>query len=177
MSHPPAVSSNIVIIDSRSASYDGDAIRLMAIMTASTGKLIIKKQDSWHDQPVAKENVMVVTDTPTVFKHWGLSFNEDTQMREVMAAYKAVKAAGSLQLDSAILRYDPEKVIQTRKMDESGRALDFDSMGLNNGHIAVLLAVWASRKIYGGYHVTSQPEDIANGEDEDDGFDMLPFSV
>ena len=171
----PAVKPNIVIIDARSAGYDGDPARIMAVTDASTGMINVKVERPWREQPVAADNTIVVTDTPQIFNHWGLSFNEREQMQSVMASYKAVTAAGLLKLDDALQRYNPAQVIQTRKIDDRGRALDFDSMGMNNGHIAVLLAVWAARMAYGGYSITKEPEE-ANSDDNDDD-DMLPFSV
>jgi hypothetical protein len=170
---------NLITIDARAASYDGEAIRILAVTSVDTGKILVAKQDVWREQPIAKENTIVVTDTPNVFGHWGLAFNEKEQMSTVMMAYKAANAAGLLSLDDSLARYDPKNVIQTRKFDEKGRALDFDSMGMNNGHIAVLLAIWAARQAHGGYVITSQPDTSGAQEDdsEDNEHDMMPFSI
>ena len=177
----PAVKPNIVIIDARSAGYDGEPARIMAVTDANTGMVNIKVERAWREQPVPADNTIVVTDTPQMFNHWGLSFNEREQMQAVLAAYKAITAMGLLKLDDTLQRYNPAQVIQTRKIDDRGRALDFDSMGMNNGHIAVLLAVWAARMAYGGYAITKEPEaqhsDDNDDNDDDDGDDMLPFSV
>lgn len=173
----PAVKPNIVIIDARSAGYDGEPARIMAVTDANTGMVNIKVERAWREQPVPTDNTIVVTDTPQMFNHWGLSFNEREQMQAVLAAYKAITAMGLLKLDDTLQRYNPAQVIQTRKIDDRGRALDFDSMGMNNGHIAVLLAVWAARMAYGGYSITKEPEEQHNDDDSDDGDDMLPFSV
>lgn len=173
----PAAKPNIVIIDARSAGYDGEPARIMAVTDANTGMVNIKVERDWREQPVAADNTIVVTDTPQMFNHWGLSFNEREQMQSVLAAYKAITAVGLLKLDATLQRYNPAQVIQTRKIDDRGRALDFDSMGMNNGHIAVLLAVWAARMAYGGYSITKEPEEQHSDDDSDDGDDMLPFSV
>lgn len=165
-----------VYIDARAATYDGEAVRILAVTLTNSGKILISKEAEWRDQPVAKGDTIVVTDTPSVFNHWGLSFNEKEQMQAVMSSYKAILAAGLLVIDSSVQRYDPKQVIQTRKVDERGKALDFDSMGINNGHIAVLLAVWAARSAHGGYVMTRQPE-ADQKEAEDDEFDMMPFSI
>ena len=172
----PAAKPNIVIIDARSAGYDGEPARIMAVTDANTGMVNIKVERAWREQPVAADNTIVVTDTPKMFNHWGLAFNEREQMQSVLAAYKAITAMGLLKLDDTLQRYNPAQVIQTRKIDDRGRALDFDSMGMNNGHIAVLLAVWAARMAYGGYSITKEPEE-QHSDDGDDGDDMLPFSV
>jgi hypothetical protein len=166
---------NAIIIDARAATYDGDAVRVMAVSDANSGKIKVAKEKLWREQPDAKGNTIVVTDTPNVFKHWGLAFDEKTQMPSVMAAYKAANAAGLLLIDDSLKRYDPTHVIQTRKVDERGKSLDFDSMGINNGHIAVLLAVWAARLAHGGYVITKQPD--APSDNEASGFDMMPFSI
>tara|TARA_B100000530_G_scaffold309310_1_gene235009 strand:- start:29674 stop:30204 length:531 start_codon:yes stop_codon:yes gene_type:complete len=176
MSDKKPVNPNAVYIDARAATYDGEAVRILAVTLADTGKILVSKTAEWRDQPVAKGDTIVVTDTPNVFNHWSLSFNEKEQMQAVMAAYKASLAAGLLVIDSSVQRYDPKQVIQTRKVDERGKALDFDSMGINNGHIAVLLAVWAARSAHGGYVITRQP-DPEQKEDEADEFDMMPFSI
>lgn len=173
----PAAKPNIVIIDARSAGYDGEPARIMAVTDANSGMINIKVERAWREQPVPADNTIVVTDTPQVFNHWGLSFNEREQMQSVMASYKAVTAAGLLKLDDTLQRYNPAQVIQTRKIDDRGRALDFDSMGMNNGHIAVLLAVWAARMVYGGYAITKEPEEADNDDNDGDDDDMLPFSV
>ena len=173
----PAAKPNIVIIDARAASYDGEPARIMAITDAATGMINIKVERAWREQPVAADNTIVVTDTPQMFNHWGLSFNEREQMQSVMASYKAVTATGLLKLDDSLQRYNPAQVIQTRKIDDKGRALDFDSMGMNNGHIAVLLAVWAARMVYGGYAITKEPDEANNDDDDGNDDDMLPFSV
>lgn len=176
MSDKKPANPNAVYIDARAATYDGEAVRLLAVTLSDSGKILISKAAEWQDQPVAKGDTIVVTDTPSIFNHWGLSFNEKEQMQVVMAAYKASLAAGLLVIDRSVQRYDPKLVIQTRKVDERGKALDFDSMGINNGHIAVLLAVWAARSAHGGYVMTRQPE-AEQKDAEDDEFNMMPFSI
>lgn len=170
---------NLITIDARAASYDGEPIRILAVTSADSGKILVAKQDHWKDQPKAKESTIVVTDTPNLFGHWGMAFNEKEQMATVMSAYKAANAAGLLSIDDSLARYDPKNVIQTRKFDERGRALDFDSMGMNNGHIAVLLAIWAAQQAHGGYVITRQPEDNEDDQDDDEDseFEMMPFSI
>ena len=180
MNKKPVFAPNVIKIDARSAGYDGAPTRIMAISDANTGMINVKVERDWREQPVPDENTVVVTDTPHIFKHWGLSFSEKDQMQAVLAAYKATTAAGLLKLDDALRRFDPAQVIQTRKIDERGRVLDFDSMGMNNGHIAVLLAVWAARLASGGYAMTrdeSDDQDNQDDDDDDDSLDMLPFSI
>lgn len=175
---PPA-NSNAVFIDARAAGYEGEPIRMMAVTLVNSGKIVVRRLADWQEQTASKDNTVVVTDTPSAFHHWGLAFKEKDDMHAVIAAYKAVSSAKLLQIDDAIRAYDPSFVIQTRKVDERGQVLEFDSMSLNNGHVAVLLAVWAARMSHGGYMVTRISYD---GQSEDDDGDMddggmLPFSV
>ena len=91
--------------------------------------------------------------------------------------YKSAQASNLLIIDDALMRYVPKGVIQTRKVDDRWRVLDFDSMGINNGHIAILLAVWAARKAHGGYVITRPDTHQAGNELEDDSYAMMPFSI
>lgn len=170
------INPKVVAIDARAATYDGDAVRVLAATLVDSGKIKIQREAEWKEQPVNTPNTLVVTDTPNVFSHWGMAFDEREQMREVMASYKAAVASNLLLIDPALMRYDPKTVIQTRKVDDKGRALDFDSMGINNGHIAVLLAVWAARKAHGGYVIT-RPNEQMQDDAGDDSYDMMPFSI
>jgi len=64
-------------------------------------------------------------------------------------------------------------ILQVRKIDKKGRQQEFDSSSLDNGHIAALLAIWASHKIVSAYAVTSnQVQDEADIDPT-----MLPFSI
>lgn len=179
---PKAVNSHAVIIDARVAGYEGEPIRIMGATMVNSGKVIVRRLADWREPVTVIDNTIVVTDTPAMFSHWGLSFNEKDDMHAVIASYKAVKNAQLLQIDDALRAYDPSFVIQTRKVDERGQVLEFDSMGMNNGHIAVLLAVWAARLSHGGYMTTRVSYDgmiDPNDMSEDDGNDggLLPFSV
>lgn len=172
------VNPNVVVIDARAATYDGEPIRLLAATMVNSGIIKISKQAPWNEQPIRKPGTLVVTDTPNAFNHWGLTFDEKNQMREVMAYYKSAMAANLLSIDDSLMRYDPKGVIQTRKVDDRGRVMDFDSMGINNGHIAVLLAVWAARKSHGGYVITRSQDTYNSGDDTQvDEYDMMPFSI
>lgn len=166
---------NIIIIDARAAGYDGEPVRVLGVTLSNSGLINIRRIADWSEQPKPRDDTMVVTDTPAIFKHWGLSFSERDNMQAVMAAYKAAVSAKTLKIDDSLRHYEPSNVIQTRKVDERGRALEFDSMGMNNGHIAILLAVWAARMAHGGYIITL-PDDMVDDDDDFDG-GILPFSV
>lgn len=167
-----------VIIDARAAAYAGESIRVLGVVLPSSGRVIIKKQASWKEQPVPSDSTVVVTDTPMIFDYWNMSFNESEQMKEVMAVYNEAQRSGLVSIEDALRRYEPKDVIQLRKMDERGQVLDFDSMGITNGHMAVLLAIWAARKVHGGYLMATAPitlDDSSNDKDSDYG--LMPFSI
>lgn len=174
-------SKNLVVIDARAASCDGDPIRLLAVTDTASGKVLIQKIADWHEPTKVNENTTVVTDTPQAFKHWSLSFNEKEQLEQVLFAFKEASRSKILDIRPELRRYDPANVIQMRKYDERGAALEFDSSALNNGHMAALLAVWAARKAHGGYVITDLPDadDASDDDDDDDAFDdaMMPYSV
>ncbi|WP_230656874.1 hypothetical protein [Psychrobacter sp. I-STPA10] len=174
-------SKNAVVIDARAAAYAGDPIRVLAVTDTASGKILIKKTAQWREPVKVKDNTTVVTDTPSIFNHWGLAFNEKEQMDQVLMAYKEAQRANMLSISDDLRRYEPSNVIQMRKFDERGAALEFDSSTLNNGHMAILLAIWAARKAHGGYIINQQPQTYnANNEDEKDiAFDdaMMPFSI
>ena len=62
---------------------------------------------------------------------------------------------------------------EVKEIDKKGMQQEFDSSSLDNGHIAALLAIWASHKIATAYGVMS------NQVQEEDDVDrtMLPFSI
>lgn len=170
-----------LIIDARAASYSGDPVRIIAATNTKKGIILIKDMAKWSEPTKFDANTVIVTDTPTVFNHWQLCFDEAKHMQTVMRAYQTVRSAGLIQLKNKVQRYDPTNVIQMRKIDERGRVEEFDSSSINNGHLAVLLAVWASRTMYGGNIITTPDAPAAaqmNGQQADDDDDMLlPMSI
>lgn len=174
----PAIQEPPIIIDARAAAYAGDAIRVMGVVLPASGRVMLKKTAAWKEQSVPKDNAVVVTDTPMVFDYWDMSFNDSEQMQEVMAVYNEAQRSGLIVIEDALRRYEPKDVIQLRKIDERGKVLDFDSMGITNGHMAVLLAVWAARKIHGGYLMSVAPTTIEAGNTEGESdFGLMPFSI
>ena len=170
-----------LIIDARAASYSGEAVRIIAATDTKKGIILIQDMAKWSEPTKFDANTVIVTDTPTVFDHWQLCFDEAKHMQTVMRAYQTVRSAGLIRLKDTVRRYDPTNVIQMRKIDERGRVEEFDSSSINNGHLAVLLAVWASRTMYGG-NIITMPDVPAvaqiNGQqaDNDDDDMLLPMS-
>ena len=167
-----------VIVDARAAAYAGEAIRVLAVALPSSGRVLVQKLAPWKAPVVENENTVVVTDTPMIFDHWDMSFNESEQMKEVLAVYNEAMRSGLVKIEDELRRYEPKDVIQMRKMDERGQALDLDSFGINNGHMAVLLAIWAARKIHGGHIITTQSTTLEYSEtSERTDSSLLPFSI
>lgn len=166
------IKSNIVIIDSRAAGYQGDAVRILAITMADSGKVLLEKLAPWGEPVKRKDNVVVVTDTPTVFSHWSQAFSEQDHMKDLVRTYLEVKRSGLIKINDSIKMYDPADIVQTAKMDERGQVQEFDE-GITNGHMAVLMAIWVARRAYGGYILT----ETSDTEGDYDGDDMIPFSI
>lgn len=185
MSNMPApkkrINPNVCYIDSRAATFEGEAIRIMAATIVSTGQIKLSKMDVWGEKVIAKPSTLVVTDTPQVFSHWGLSFSE-RNMSEVLASYKMAKAANLVKLEGELERFNVDHVVQTMRVDENGKKLDIDAE-MENGHLAVLMAVWAARKTHGGYIITPHDEpaerrNLNQDDNDDDGFSgILPFTI
>ena len=168
-----------VIIDARAAAYAGDPMRIMGVCNSVSGKLLIQKMADWNEPVTVKDDTTVVTDTPNHFRHWSLAFDEKDHLRQVIKAFSEATRSKSLIIAEELRRFDPGEVIQMRKFDERGAALEFDSFVLNNGHMAILLAVWAARKAHGGYIINYSHEDISADDQDDNALDddMLPFSI
>lgn len=181
-----AINPNVCYIDSRAATFGGDSVRLIAATIVSTGQIKISDMAEWGAKVVPKPSTLVVTDTPQVFSHWGLAFDQFSNMGEVLAAYKMADAANLVKLDAKLERFNIDRIIQTLKVDERGAKLDIDSQ-MQNGHLAVLMAVWAARKSHGGYIITPHDEpakrhnynsdDDIDSDSDDDSGGMLPFSI
>ena len=169
-----------LIIDARAATFRGDAIRIIAVTNTKKGQILIQSAAEWREPTKFDANTVIVTDTSTVFDHWQLRFLESEHMQTVMAAYQAANNAKLIKFKDGMQRHDPANVIQMRKIDERGSVNEFDSSNITNGHLAVLLAVWASRIMYGG-NVISQPMTVQASTrqqaDDDDDDMLLPMSI
>ena len=68
-------------------------------------------------------------------------------LEEVISIYQARFRAKLIEIEPKLNQYNPKNVLEIRKVDKNGLQQEFDSSSLNNGHIAILLAVWASTKL------------------------------
>ena len=94
--------SNVVLIDARAAGYQGDAVRVLAVTMADSGKIQIAKLAKWGEPVKKKDNVVVVTDTPTVFSHWSQAFREEEHMKDLIRTYLECRRSGLVRIDDAI---------------------------------------------------------------------------
>lgn len=157
------------------SGYRGVPVRLLALSDPNTGSVLVAKQiDAAGGQKPGNDTV-VVTDSPNATKHWGLAYDERQHMLEVIKSYFELQRSGRIKLSDALLRYNPDAIIQTRKIDERGAVFEFDSQSTENGHVAVMLAAWAAKKSTHGQEMADMLADDSVSEDDDD--DGMPFSL
>lgn len=159
-------------IDVRIASYTGEAIRIMAVTIAESGRLLISKKAVWAEAIQPDVDTVVVTDTPQRFSHWNLHYQEHLHLKEAIRCYQNLVSSQLIKIDDAIRMYDPKDVLQASRMQETGQSLEFDT-DVSNGHIAVLLCAWVANQVYTGNVITD--ESPINPIDDDDS--MMPFSI
>jgi hypothetical protein len=185
--------SKVITIDARVSGYLDSAVRVLAVCMPETGMILLQKEGKYkdrikksrlefddqdsYDQHLAKiANTVLVTDSPSHFDNWQLAFDEKQHMQDAIRTYFQKKRGGYLKIESTLAKYDPEQVLQVRKVDKSGAEYDFDGAALNNGHMAVLLAVWASARANMGHLLAGRIDDDSDADlDPDD--PMMPFSL
>ncbi len=161
-----------IVIDSRASGYSGEPVRIMAVSLVASGKIQLQKTADWNEPPQAIDDRVLITDSPRCFSHWDMIFDEKQDMKALITSYKQAVNAGFVRFQDELRRYDPSNVMQMRKLDERGQVMDFDSMSFNNGHLAVMLAVWVAYRAYGGFAMLSDKQDVSENTQDD----MLPFS-
>lgn len=164
-----------IIIHSMVSGYRGGPVKLLSMCDPVTGAVLVRKQLDYASASKSGDDTIVVTDSPSSVKNWGLSYDERLHMLEVIKAYFELQRSGRIKIDSALLRFNPDAIIQTRKIDERGAVFEFDSQSTENGHVAVMLAVWAAKKSMQGQEMAEMMADDSASDDEDD--DGMPFSL
>ena len=167
----------MIRLDARVTGYRGDAVRLLGVCDSATGAVLVAKQGEFLTSGRAGEDTVIVTDSPSTIRDWDLAYDERQHMPEVLRSFGEVKRAGRLRIQDGLMRWNPESVLQQRKIDERGTVWEFDSQATENGHVALMLIVWAaSRAMQAG-----ERGDLLGGDDgvpddtDDDG--MMPFSL
>ena len=168
--------TEMIRIDSRVTGFSDQPVRLMAMCFQDTGEILLQTTEIFTAlavPPDLRSNTVVVTDSPGLIKNWQLKFDAQQHLEEVIRIYQASYRAGLVEFEDSIKRYNPMNILQVRKVDKNGLQQEFDSGALDNGHIAALLAIWASQKIASAHAVTS------NQVQKEDDIDrtMLPFSI
>lgn len=164
-----------IIIHSMVSGYRGGPVKLLSMCDPGTGAVLVRKQLDYAAASKSGDDTLVVTDSPGSVKNWGLSYDERLHMLEVIKSYFELQRSGRIKIDSALLRFNPDAIIQTRKIDERGAVFEFDSQSTENGHVAVMLAVWAAKKSMQGQEMAEMMADDSASDDEDD--DGMPFSL
>lgn len=167
--------SELVRIDSRVVGFASEPIRLLGLCFQETGELLIQKVEKFSTLGVTEEhrqNTIIVTDAPELIQNWQLSFDAKQDLETVISVYQMRMRSKLVEIERSLNRYNPSNILQVRKVDKNGLQQEFDSSSLDNGHVAVLLAVWASSQVafnYSAFQAKSDPSAV----DES----MLPFSI
>lgn len=164
--------SNIIFIDSRVVGFSAKPARIYALCFKDTGVILLDKEKPFTHLGVRDDvsKTVVVTDAPEYVQNWQMSFDAKEELEEVIAIYQMQNRSQKIELDQSLNRFNPSNILQVRKVDKGGIQQEFDSSQLDNGHVAVLLAVWASYKIALNYSAISPP---VNSEADST---LLPFS-
>lgn len=163
----------VVTIDARVSGYGDKPTRVMAVCIPSTGRILIKKIAPYAEPAERKNDTVLVTDSPSHFNSWQLVFKEKEHLEEAIKTYFDSLHGKRIKLESEINKYDPASILQTKKVDKGGIVKEFDSSQIENGHMAVLLAVWASAKASMGYVIANESDSVEDGDDDP----MMPFSL
>lgn len=167
--------TDIVRIDSRVIGFSEEPVRIIAMCFPEDGMIRVDKIERYSNLPVPPElrdKTIVVTDAPHQVLNWQLKFVAGEHLHEVMTIYQQQRRAGLVDIEPKLAKFKPDNILQVRKIDQKGQQQEFDSSSLTNGHIAVLLAIWASYKIAIGNAVI-HPHDAK----EDFDTSMIPFSI
>lgn len=167
----------MIRLDARVTGYRGDAVRLLGVCDSATGAVLVAKQGEFLTSGRAGEDTVIVTDSPATIRDWDLSYDERQNMPEVIRVYGEAKRAGRLRIQDALMRWNPETVLQQRKIDERGTAWEFDSQATENGHVAIMLIVWAASRATSAGERCELLDDDGRDDGADDDGGMIPFSL
>ncbi|GAA5003373.1 hypothetical protein GCM10023206_07050 [Acinetobacter puyangensis] len=166
--------TDFIRIDARVVGFANEPVRILGLCFKDTGELLIEKLEKFSTLPVLEEyrqTTIVVTDAPELVKSWHLSFNAKEDLETVISVYQMRMRSKLVEIAKNLNRFDPGNILQVRKVDKNGIQQEFDSSSLDNGHVATLLAVWASSQVafnYSAFEAKTVSEDVDNS--------MLPFS-
>lgn len=169
---------SIIFIDARVSGYKGNPVRLIGACKPDTGRIKISLLKDYQDQENDRdENRVIVTDSPSHFPIWHQCFYEQNDLREVIQVYQEKKRGGLVDWDHGFDKFNPDNVMQPRKLDEGGLAWEFESDRVENGHVAILLCVWISAKVSLNHIITEQLDPDSDNQILDDDDPSLPYSI
>ena len=169
------MSTPIIIIDSRVSGFESSPMRVLSVCMPTSGRIIVQKVAPYHEKIVKKENLLLVTDSPSHFDSWQLAFHEKQHLEEAVATFFDRMRSGKVKINSAVEKFDPQSIMELRKVDKTGAVHEINSSEITNAHMAVLLAVWASAKASMGYLLSNSDESELSEDDSDD--PMMPYSM
>jgi len=168
----------IIKIDSRVSGYDGEPVRVLAVCIPDSGKVLVQKIAPYREPIKSSPDTVLVTDSPSHHANWQLAFYEQQDIAAATRAYFERKRGGFVKIESAVAKFDPESVLELRKIDKTGAVHEFNSSELTNGHMAILLAIWACGRASFGNMLSEQMTDDGDVSlDDDDDDSMMPFSL
>lgn len=167
--------NNTLIIDTRVNGYEGQPTRLVATYDVPTGQLYISAEKPFNPIPKkrsvfemlkfkqAQARTLIVTDSADTLARWDLLYKEIENLTEVVRCYREKVNNNLLTIDQAVQgRWNPQNVLQKRKLDINSGAVWELSAETENGHICILLACWAAMRATNNFSFTTQiNEDVS----------------
>lgn len=153
-------------IDARVCSYSGTSVRVLAILNTETGVVAVGSLLPFNASALGDAHTVIVTDAPSRVQKWQLAYEEVKHLKDAIAAYQELKNNQLILFKD--LSFDPQHVIQTRKIDVKGKLLELDTEQLNNAHVSVLLMCWAAKKSLMGHRLASIFDDDTDLEEAED---------
>jgi hypothetical protein len=154
-------------IDARVCSYSGANVRILAVLNTDTQQLAVGNILPFEANAKGDDNTVIVTDSPNRIPIYQLAFFEKEHLKTATHAYLELSKSNLLLLKDRAC--DPSNIVQTRKIDEKGTDLEFDTSTLNNAHVAVLLIAWAAQKTVLSHQIsTAFSADDRDDVDNDD---------
>lgn len=183
--------SESLIIDARVSSYAEAPTRLIATLDIASGLLYISEQKAFNPPPITNpielvkeklraKKTLIITDSADTLAKWDLLYDEKENINEIVRAYHAKTRDNLLVMDPKVQgRFNPESVLQARKLDVKTGAIWELSTDTTNGHICVLLACWGAMRATNNFSFTTQlHQDLDHIEHEPDSDDLdEPFTL
>lgn len=184
--------SKAIILDARVSSYAGEPTRLVATCDVATGRIYISAQKPFVPvksekttaqrlkEKITRSKTLIITDSADNLDKWDLLYRESEHLTEIVRCYHEKKRNNLLAMDEKVQgRFNPESVLQQRRLDAKSGSIWELSTETQNGHICILLACWASLRGANSFmfaHQLHQDDSKLGFEAESSEFDE-PFTV